>query len=192
LVNKISVVVYQHRRLDTNEVFYIGIGKSINRVYKKVGRNRHWHNIVNKAGFVADILVQGCSLSEACEIEIGMIKDYGRHDLGLGPLTNQTDGGQGNFNPTNKERLIRGYKISKSNKGKRAWNRGLSLSESHKDKMRLAKIGKPRSEEVRLILSTKQKGINKDVVECPHCNKVGGKPAMNRWHFNNCKQRIFI
>lgn len=186
------MVVYQHRRLDTNEVFYIGIGKSLERAYKKASRNPHWHNIVNKAGYEVDILVQGCSLSEACEIEIGMIKAYGRHDLGLGSLSNQTDGGEGNLHPTIEERLKRGSKISERNKGQKAWNKGLQLSKSHIDKMRLAKIGKPRSQEVKLVLSIKQKGISKDIIECPYCNKIGGKPAMNRWHFNNCKQRIFI
>ena len=186
------MIVYQHRRLDTNKVFYIGIGKNLDRAYKKVSRNAHWHNIVNKAGFEADILIQGCSLFEACEIEIGMIESYGRQDLGLGMLTNQTNGGEGNFNPSIEERVRRGFKISKSNKGKKAWNKGLSLSKSHIDKMRLAKIGKPRSEEIKLILSNKQKGITKDIIECPYCNKVGGKPAMIRWHFNNCKQGIFI
>lgn len=28
------------------------------------------------------------------------------------------------------------------------------------------------------------------VMTCPHCNKTGkGVPAMNRWHFNNCKKK---
>lgn len=27
----------------------------------------------------------------------------------------------------------------------------------------------------------------KTVVKCPHCDKVGGKPQMIQWHFNNCK-----
>lgn len=24
-------------------------------------------------------------------------------------------------------------------------------------------------------------------VQCPHCNKMGNKPTMKRWHFDNCK-----
>lgn len=28
---------------------------------------------------------------------------------------------------------------------------------------------------------------NRIKVRCPHCNKVGGKTSMQRWHFDNCK-----
>ena len=27
----------------------------------------------------------------------------------------------------------------------------------------------------------------KPIIKCPHCSKVGGKPQMMQWHFNNCK-----
>lgn len=30
-------------------------------------------------------------------------------------------------------------------------------------------------------------GMNTQV-ECPHCNKVGSKVVMHRWHFDNCKK----
>jgi len=28
----------------------------------------------------------------------------------------------------------------------------------------------------------------KEVVQCPHCGKTGGKPSMSRFHFDNCKR----
>jgi hypothetical protein len=28
----------------------------------------------------------------------------------------------------------------------------------------------------------------KEKVKCPHCNKIGGKPVMKRYHFENCKE----
>ena len=34
--------VYQHRRLDDNTVFYIGIGKDASRAYSKKQRNPYW------------------------------------------------------------------------------------------------------------------------------------------------------
>lgn len=43
-------LVYKHIRLDTNQVFYIGVGKTDKRPYSKIYRNKHWHNVVNKAG----------------------------------------------------------------------------------------------------------------------------------------------
>ena len=30
------------------------------------------------------------------------------------------------------------------------------------------------------------KGLPKQKISCPHCLKVGGIPAMKRWHFDNC------
>jgi len=44
-------IVYRHIRKDTNEIFYIGIGKSIKRMISKNYRNKHWHNIVNKTEY---------------------------------------------------------------------------------------------------------------------------------------------
>jgi hypothetical protein len=91
-------VVYQHRRKDNNNIFYIGIGKSRNRAYSKINRNKHWWNIVNKTGYEVDILIEGCTWKQACDIEKGIISSYGRADLGLGLLVNLTDGGEGIYN----------------------------------------------------------------------------------------------
>jgi hypothetical protein len=91
-------IVYQHRRLDTNEIFYIGIGKTIARSKSKAFRNRHWHHIVNKIGYIIEILHNNITWDEACELEINYIKQYGRKDLGTGILVNMTDGGEGKTN----------------------------------------------------------------------------------------------
>jgi len=40
-------VVYQHRRNDTNIVFYVGVGVDVKRAYEKTNRNKHWKNIAN-------------------------------------------------------------------------------------------------------------------------------------------------
>lgn len=32
-------------------------------------------------------------------------------------------------------------------------------------------------------------GKPKSMVVCPYCNKTGGKPAMMRFHFDNCKEK---
>jgi hypothetical protein len=39
--------VYRHRRADTNDIFYIGLGSSkyYARSYTKYGRNKMWKNI---------------------------------------------------------------------------------------------------------------------------------------------------
>jgi hypothetical protein len=113
-----NVYLYRHRRLDTNEVFYIGIGKTNNykRAYNKSTRNTHWKNIVNKTDYQIEIIYKDLSWDKACELEMFLIKEYGRKDLGLGNLVNMTDGGQGAYNKIWTEKSRK--KMSLSSKGK--------------------------------------------------------------------------
>lgn len=85
--------VYRHRRLDTNQIFYVGIGNS-KRPYIKSNRNKYWKNIVNKYGYSVEILAKNLSKDDACELEILLIKEYGRKNLNTGNLVNITKGGE--------------------------------------------------------------------------------------------------
>lgn len=109
-------IVYQHRRKDNNSIFYIGIGADIKRAYSKKNRNKHWLNIVNKFGYEVDILFEGISYDDACNVEFGLVNDYGRVDLGTGILVNLTDGGKGSINFKHKKETI--FKISGKNNHK--------------------------------------------------------------------------
>ena len=62
----------------------------------------------------------------------------------------------------------------------------LIISEETKLKLRESHLGKKFSEETKRKIGMKNKG-KKTLISCPICNKVGGKPAMKRWHFDNCK-----
>ena len=87
--------VYAHINPLKNEIFYIGKG-SKNRAYKKGKRRSElWNNIVNKYGFIIDILESNLTEKESLEREKFYIKKIGRRDLGLGTLVNHTDGGDG-------------------------------------------------------------------------------------------------
>lgn len=122
-----NYIVYAHRRLDNNQIFYIGKGLNKGmrkRHLSKNGRNKHWYNIVNKVGYEVEIFLENLTNEKACEVERKLISYYGRKDLGLGNLVNVTDGGEG----------VSGYK----------------MSEESKQKMREAKIGKKLSEEHRV------------------------------------------
>jgi hypothetical protein len=92
--------IYKHIRPDTNDVFYVGIGKKLNRAYNIYNRNKNWKNIVNKnkGVFLVEILYSNITWEEACQKEKEYIKKYGRSDLGLGTLCNLTDGGEGIMN----------------------------------------------------------------------------------------------
>ena len=96
--------VYRHLKLNTNEVFYIGMGKEANfrRSRSKRYRNNYWHNIVNKYGYSVEIIATNLSEEDAIELEMFLIKQYGRKDLKTGSLINLTDGGEGVFNPSKK------------------------------------------------------------------------------------------
>ena len=142
-------IVYEHLRNDTNEVFYVGIGVKEGRAFEKHGRNPHWHNIVNKAGYTVNIVYKDIEHDEAKQIEILLIEKYGRKDLGLGNLVNMTDGGEGALGVIISEETRQ--KLSKANKGK-------PKSEEHIKKISEANKGKTLSEETRQKMSERQKG----------------------------------
>lgn len=102
-------IVYSHIRLDNNTVFYIGMCNDKRRAYSKKSRNNYWHNIVKKAGYSVEILHENIEIEIAREIEIKLIKEYGRKDLNEGNLVNLTDGGESTINispETRKKYLI--------------------------------------------------------------------------------------
>jgi hypothetical protein len=165
--------VYKHIRTDTNEVFYIGIGTRNDRIYSKYGRNRHWHRIVKKYGFITEIIENDLTWEDACEREKYWIKYYGRRDLNEGTLVNMTDGGEGLNNFTHTEESKE--KMSKSKSGERHHNYGKSLkdfiktkiSNSHKgktfslstrEKMSKSKQGRKVSDETKKKMSEAHKG----------------------------------
>ena len=99
--------VYQHIRLDKNEIFYIGIGTKTpkrgltfrslyNRAHKKSKSNRNsiWQNIVSKSEYRIEIIFETDEYNEAKNLEIQLIEKYGRIKEG-GILSNITSGGDG-------------------------------------------------------------------------------------------------
>jgi hypothetical protein len=199
--------VYTHIRLDNNEVFYVGVGSTKYRATSQHNRNKYWTNIVKKVGYRVEILKDGLTWEQACEEEKRLIKEYGRRDLGTGQLVNMTDGGDGVVGAvcTEQTRERRSTALRGIKQKERTAEHRLAISQS--------RIGKPKSKEVRnkigvsmigntnskdkvvsdttkLKISETKKGIKKEVIECPHCNKVGGIPTMKRWHFENCKQKL--
>ena len=90
-------ILYLHKRKDNNEVFYIGIGKTKRRAYRKDQRSKYWISYTNKYKYYVEILCDNISWEEACNKEKELICFYGRKDLGFGNLINMTDGGEGGF-----------------------------------------------------------------------------------------------
>jgi len=117
-----NIHVYLHRRLDTNAIFYVGIGSKY-RTYNKLNRSLFWKRIVNKVGFSIDILYNNLTWEEAAKIEKELILEYGRINIGTGILCNLTDGGEGTLGRIVSEETR--LKISKSNIGRKVSKEGI-------------------------------------------------------------------
>jgi hypothetical protein len=88
-------LVYQHRRKDTGEIFYIGIGENRSRAYDKTGRNDIWKRIAQETEYDIEIIKNNISRKEAKDIERKLISEYGRIDKKTGILSNKSIGGEG-------------------------------------------------------------------------------------------------
>ncbi|HSA76880.1 MAG TPA: NUMOD3 domain-containing DNA-binding protein [Nitrosarchaeum sp.] len=138
-------VLYRHLK-PNGEVFYIGIGNDIKRAYSVRGRNKFWKRVHAKYGYEVEILKCDLIWEDACELEKTLISWYGRADLGLGTLTNLTNGGDGQENPSEETR----QKMRDAKKdigGESHYFYGKPKTEEHKQKLREAKLGKKLSEE---------------------------------------------
>jgi hypothetical protein len=162
-------IVYSHIRLDKEELFYIGIGKTERRAYSKHSRNSYWNHIVNKTEYQVKILYTDLTWEEACKKEIELINQYKRKIDG-GILVNLTLGGDGNTSTRTEETK---KKISMSCKGRTSGRKGkkyenwYSETEVKARKEELKKkmegsnnpiYGKKRSEEIKDKIKNKLKG----------------------------------
>jgi hypothetical protein len=86
-------------------------------------------------------------------------------------------------NSKGKKRSIETRKrITESRTGEKNWRLGTKHSENTIKKMK-----KPKSESGRLNI--KNGAQNRPVIACPYCKISGQYNAMQRWHFDNCKNK---
>jgi hypothetical protein len=156
--------------------YYVGKGKNI-RAWRKP-----------KHGKDKLVIIAESNLTElgALSLERRYIEWYGRKDLGTGILNNKTDGGEGATNI--KKSYIR-------KKRSIATTTSMSLAKLGKKYPKISEALKGKSRGIRTTewknnigLAKKGKKISpQEVVQCPHCSKVGGKSSLTRYHFQNCK-----
>lgn len=174
-------VVYKHTRLDNNEVFYIGIGKTEKRAYSKHNRNKHWKNITNLIDYKVDIIKKDLSWEEASKLEIELIEIHGRRYLNTGTLVNITKGGDG----------VTGHRWSEEQRlklsGTNSVHYGKKLSKERKSKISGENsywYGKTWDEENRTLISKRMignknsKGHQCSVLQKERINKALGKPIL--------------
>lgn len=130
--------VYQHRRPDTGEIFYIGKGcrtplKKYIRANTTSRRNIHWKRVVEKVGgFIVEVLVDFFEEGDALAFEQEMIAAYGRSNFG-GILCNITAGGEGQS--------------------------GVVMPTEVRAKIAAANRGRPKPVHVRAAVSAAQRGV---------------------------------
>jgi NUMOD3 motif len=168
--------VYRHIRLDTNQVFYIGIGSSpyYKRAKSKLDRNDFWKRIVNKTDYKVEILFDNLTKEEAIEKEIEFIALYGRSNLGKGTLCNLTNGGEG----TNTLILSDASraKMSKSQMGNTKYLLRTTPQEEINKKISQANKGKIRTEEFKQKIKDHQ--------------LKNGNPSLGRIQSNETREKI--
>lgn len=127
------------------EPFYIGKGKG-NRYKAKHSCNSFLNGKINHIGKDNIIVMVEMMPSEAAAHfhEMIRIAIIGRIDLGLGPLVNMTDGGEGSSGA--RPDYITREKMSKARLGKK-------MSQEFKDKMRLINLGKKATIQAKLNMS---------------------------------------
>lgn len=191
---------YGHYKAGSKELFYIGKGKG-NRSNEKDSRSDYWQNIVNKYGYTVEIFAEWESEKDAFIHEKFLIDCF----KDLTNLCNLTDGGEG----------CSGYVWSDEQKAKlklripsrlnsvvsKETRKQISLSQlgisrgkhskEHCQKIAFANKGKVKSKEhIEKITQNAKKQAQLKVV-CPHCKIEGNGPAMKRWHFGNCKGKVW-
>ena len=170
--------VYRHRRLDTNKIFYIGIG-SLHRAYSKCPskRNKIWNGITSRTNYEIEILAENLDLEIAFELEIFLIEMYGRINLNTGTLCNLTNGGDGSkgCSPSKETR----EKIGNFHKNK-------IVSIESREKMRKAKEGKfflSDNPNAKKVINIETGEIWDSLNECCIENNLNSK-YMSRWLSN--------
>lgn len=137
-IESTNCYVYAHIRQDKNEPFYIGIGSQRNhkRAFNTKDRNNLWQKIFNKCVVTSNILYDGLTWAEACEIEQTLIGHFGRLNNNTGILVNLTDGGEGGYGRVLSDECRK--KIGDANKGRPSPFRGSKCKDELKEKISIA------------------------------------------------------
>jgi hypothetical protein len=147
----IGPYVYTWFRPDTGEPFYVGVGVDDRAWHLSLRRNSHTRAVVQKFGFEnIRIEIQSVeSWADGLALEMELIASIGRRDLGKGPLTNQTDGGQGATGRPVSERTRKGVSNANSQR---------QLTDEQRARIREKLLGREVSKETRALLADRFRG----------------------------------
>lgn len=153
---------------------YIGITNDLDR--RQIEHYHHaikntsnfvFHRAIRKHGFEAfrwEILAESNTRVEAGKLEVSFIEKYGTFRSGY----NSTTGGERAWEVSNKTC----QKISQSNMGRTAWNKGQSLTDQHKTNISKAHLGVPKSTEQKNKMSLVKKGKPSNAIKSCILNRI--------------------
>ena len=153
--------VYAYLREDQTP-YYIGKGKG-----KRAWEKNHGVNLPEESRIV--LIEKNLSQQEAFELEVKLIQQYGRKDLGTGILRNRTNGGEGTAGYTHTIQTKK--KIGQSNKGRQQsleirLRRSLKLKGRPNPEMSIRKKGKPTPKLVCRLVDKKELDMGNFVAWC--------------------------
>ncbi|WPJ20664.1 homing endonuclease [Pseudomonas phage vB_PF_Y1-MI] len=164
-----------HRGTEADK--YLGSGILLKRAIRKYGREIFSREILERFDSA-----DAAYAREAEVVDEAFVKSPYTYNIALG--------GRGHDGRNLSEHTKLKLRKPKSDEHRAAISRGktgLKMSDQTRAEQSARRIGKTHTEETKQKMSALRSGRKASIVECPHCGKTGGAPAMKQWHFNNCK-----
>jgi predicted GIY-YIG superfamily endonuclease len=188
--------VYQLRRADRDQPFYVGKGKGKRAwTHLQMRGDSHKTRTIKRAisesvEVLVEILKDGLSESDALTMEVELINKIGRADLGKGPLTNMTNGGEGtsgfSHSPETRAKMRESAYAQLSDPiSRERWMASMRKKDNTKNR-----LGHTNTPEQNAKIGAANRGRKQPRETCIHCGKSCALRLINRWHNANCKHRI--
>lgn len=161
----------------TEEDKYLGSGVLLKQAIKKYGRDNFSREILERFESADDAYDREAEL-----VDEAFVKSPYTYNLALG--------GRGHDGRSSTEQTRARLRKPKTDAHRAAISRGktgLKMALHHRRAQSERQLGTTHTEETKLKMSAAKSGRKASIIECPHCGKTGGAPAMKQWHFDNCK-----
>lgn len=182
-----SACVYVHRTADTNDIFYVGIGK-LKRARSRNSRSEFWQAVVAKHGLLVEIVMRSLPYEDAAKNEVDFIAFYGRRCDNSGCLVNLSLGGEHNragvsWNEEQRLKISERTKAAWANNEKRskitAARHAVCATDKYRASIGAAARGRAVSEETRAKIAAAHRGKTiSDQTRARLRNSHPGRPVL--------------